>query len=219
MYKLVLNPNSLLACKTNINLNSTMKNILIYILILGSINCFSQEEYQLKVEVNSNMPFREYIIDLHKTKDNATIYFMRYTEDLEKMNTKDSLRIRTLYHKIDRKREDNQEIETLIDKYKIYQMDTIRLSHDSSILAFSDSITNSESEIQEEKSNYKNRIIIDGSLIRLNVKCSNDYNFRFFFNSPNNKVFSLIYNYLKEILDYYRSCSSTPILDKKYTGY
>ena len=105
--------------------------------MLGRINFFSQEEYQLKVEFNSNMPFREYIIDLHKTKDNATIYFMRYTEELEKMNTKDSLRIKTLYHKFDRKREDNQEIESLIDKYKIYQMDTIRISHDSSILAFS----------------------------------------------------------------------------------
>ncbi len=196
-----------------------MKNILIYILILGSINCFSQEEYQLKVEFNSNMPFREYIIDLHKTKDHATIYFMRYIEELEKMNTKDSLRIRALYHKIDRKKEDHQEIESLIDKYKIYQMDTLKISHDSSILAFSDSITNSESNIQAEKNIYKNRFVIDGSLIYLNVKCSNDYNFRFLFNSPDDKIFSLINNYLKEMLDYYRSCSSTPILDKKYTRY
>jgi hypothetical protein len=187
--------------------------------MIGSINCFSQEEYQLKVVFNSNMPFREYIIDLHKTEDNATIFFMRDTEELEKMNTEDSLRIKTLYHKIDRKRVDNQEIESLIDKYKIYQMDTLRISHDSSILTFSDSITNSESKIQAEKNIYKNRIVIDGSLIYLNVKCSNNYNFRFLFNSPDDKIFSLINNYLKEILKYYRSCSSTPILDKKYTWY
>ena len=170
----------------------------------------------MKLEVNSTMPFKEYNIKLKRNSSNAKVYFERYTEKLAKKSTKDSLRLNVLFDKKDRDRSDIQEIYSIINKYKIYETDSISLDLKHPIIKYADSITNSEKKFKKEKVEKEGRIVIDGTNLILNVKCFSDYKFRYYFNSPDEKTFPLIYIFWQELKNYYNNNSKKQILDKDY---
>lgn len=189
-----------------------MKKILIFLFVIINLKCFSQNGYELKLEAKMDSPSSQYKIDLHKTSNKAVVYIQKHTGDLEKKSTRDSLRFDYLIRKQIRNKYENQEIELIKDKYKIYIKDSVEIALDNPVISLSDLITNSEKVIREEKLRNKNRIVIDGALVYLSVLCDNGYNYSYFFSSPDNEVYSLVYNYWMEILKFYRNSCENPIL-------
>lgn len=186
-----------------------MKKILIVLIVIINLKCFSQNGYELKLEAKMDSPYTQYKIDLHKTSNKAVVYIQKHTGDLGKKSTLDSLRFHYLIRKQIRNKHENQEIELINDKYKIYIKDSVEIALDNPVISLSDLITNSEKLIREEKPE-NNRIVIDGALVYLSVLCDNGYNY--LFSSPDNEVYSLVYNYWMEILKYYRNSCENPIL-------
>lgn len=164
-----------------------MKKILIVLLVIINIKCFSQDGYELKLEAKMDSPYTQYKIDLPKTSNKAVLYIQKHTGDLEKKSSRDSLRFDYLIRKPIRNKYENQEIDFINDKYKIYIRDSVEIALDNPVISLSDLITNSEKVIREEKLK-NNRIVIDGALVYLSVLCDNGYNFSYLFSSPDNEV-------------------------------
>lgn len=116
-----------------------------------------------------------------------------------------------------RKREDIVEIEAIIERYKIFETESISINSDNPIIHYADSITNSRKDLEEEKVQWKDRILIDGTDMILTVNCP-DESYRIYFNSPDEKIFSLIYSFWQKLTNYYESNSEKEILEKNYYG-
>lgn len=116
-----------------------------------------------------------------------------------------------------RNRNDNIEIEAIFERYKIYETESISINREHPIIRYADSITNSKKDLEEEKVQWKNRLIIDGMNMILTVNCPGD-SYRIYFNSPDERIFSLIYTFWQKMTDYYNSNSEKKILEKNYHG-
>ncbi|WP_299985234.1 hypothetical protein [uncultured Pontibacter sp.] len=197
-----------------------MKTLLLFFLILLTLNSYSQTtgNYQIEITSKASASFSEFKIHLLKnTESTKLIYFKRKQKDLSPTK-QDSLEIQELAKTF---REDSivqKQLTRIFEKYKAFERDSLEIPSDHPLLRISDSL--SKAETLQENDNDRSRIVLDGTRLRMKVRHEKGPEYVLSAVSPRKDTHPLLYQFITSALALYRSNSEKPILSKSDTqGY
>lgn len=180
-----------------------MQKVITLLVILTSINCYSQEIYKLKIESSGTFPSFEHIFDVrHYNEEDIKVYFSEYTGEYDLSET-DSLRYRHLRYKKNRTAEDNREMMNIIDASKIFTKKCMVFSHKDRLIQLADSIIKTKEEILVEIKNNKNRVIIDGIQVNVTVTNKNGIGYFYPIHNPDRTHYILFREFLDEAYKFF----------------
>lgn len=179
-----------------------MQKIITLLVILISINSYSQEIYKLKIESSGTFPSFEHIFDIRHHEEDIKVYFSEYTGE-DDLSESDSLRYSRLRYKKNRTAEDNREMMNIIDASKIFTKKCMVFSHEDRLIQLADSIINAKEEILFEIKNNKNRVIIDGIQVSVTVTNKNGIGYFYPIHNPDRTHYILFTEFLDEAYKFF----------------
>lgn len=180
-----------------------MQKVITLLVILISMNCYSQEIYKLKIESSGTFSSFKHIFDVrHYSEEDIKVYFSEYTGEYD-LSESDSLRYSRLRYKKNRTAEDNREMMNIIDTNKIFTKKCMVFSHKDRLIQLADSIINAKEEILFEIKNNKNRIIIDGIQVSVTVTNKNGIGYFYPIHNPDKNNYKLFREFLDEAYKFF----------------
>lgn len=182
-----------------------------YFFILIASNCIAQSHYELELKVTSTSGAFDYKIAIHKNQI-STIYFSNLSSKSQTYERKDSIRKKDLLNKKFRTAKENQEIDLLTKKYKIYNKDSLIVLNEELLIKLSDSLFKSYNLILKEKNSNDYPIRTHETIV--NISINRDKNFNVY--GPDKLKYTIVYCLLKEAMLVYNKSTDKPIFPKTY---
>ena len=187
-----------------------MKNILIILFSICSVNIYSQvnKDYQLNLKfygMNKNYSF-----DISKSRNKVLIIASKPKENIN-LNKNDSLRISVLIKENSPKAK--KEFIEIIERNKEYLTDTLKVKPNDSLIILMDSFIKDWNEIREKlKNNQDNRIILDGYSVEISLKKDMGKTENIYVRTPTHISHEKINSFISTLLNFYNEESLYPIL-------
>ncbi|SIT92254.1 hypothetical protein [Pontibacter indicus] len=194
-----------------------MKTLLLLTLTTLISLAQSTGNYQIEITSTASASHSQFKIYVLKSGDTTKILYSKRKEGELKPTKEDSLKIEELAKTFDDP-ETRKQLIQIIEKYEVFEKDSLIISSNHPLLHLSDSLSKEKTLTVDEQN--KNRIVLDGTRAVVKVKHENMPAYELYAVSPQKDTHPLLYQFITSALELYRSNAEKPILNKSDTqGY
>ncbi len=172
-----------------------MKTSLTVLLLLIYLPVFSQEmeTYNISIQENPSATMEKMRWEIIKNEDEN--FLIRYKQKKQRLSLSDndSLRVATLMKK--NNQESKDELISIIEKTKAFEIDSLQISKEDPIFKVTDSFYKNRQKLKKNAEEKKDkRIILDGIMYKITVADLEGGSFTYYAQSPSEKSHPEIFN-------------------------
>jgi hypothetical protein len=189
-----------------------MKKILSILLVISCMTGYSQDRPEYRLILDFAGMIKTYKFEFLRSESQNLIIASKAKPGHLPMSKNDSLAFVKLFEKPEKK--DFMELIGIVEKYKEYEIDTLIINRDNSILNLSDSFAQDWKKTKERlELTADKRIILDGYTVKISLVRNQADTQVISAKSPSSQSDPQIFQLISELETFYRRNSKNPVIN------